>query len=116
MNAEESTKNSALRLMGIIFITLGVIGFVGIIVSFDWESYNNIKGLSYSFADELAVMKSQLTNVWVIGISVLVVNVAIGILLMAIDRIIEILESSKWKAHLVKVELEKIREEIKTSE
>lgn len=75
-----------LFILGVIFIILGLIGFLVIVTSFDYELYNDIKD-RITFIDEANIMKAQLVNTWITGSGFLLANLAIGAFFIALDRI-----------------------------
>lgn len=78
--------------MGAIFIVIGVIGLFAIVTSFDYETYNEIKDYSATYADEIVIMESELQSVWILGIASLIINVAIGTVLLTLGKIVRLLE------------------------
>ncbi len=85
-------------IMGGIFILIGVIGMIVIVASFDYGTYNELNSeSSYWLTEEdkqqLNVLKNELMTTWVLGIGTLVVNLAIGSVLITLDRISKLLEN-----------------------
>lgn len=85
--------NTFIGKLGIVFIILGVIGAIGIIFSFDWEAWNDAKDFPLIHSEELTLLKPQLMTTWIYAGVALLGNLAIGSVLMALDKIINILES-----------------------
>ncbi|MCC2250509.1 hypothetical protein JUJ52_11105 [Virgibacillus sp. AGTR] len=86
------------QFMGILFIIIGVIGFIIIMASFDYAEYGELKNDSYLLEDDeirLQVMKDDLTSTWVAGIATLIINVAIGTVLITLGKIVSLLEDIK---------------------
>ncbi|MFU0790193.1 hypothetical protein [Virgibacillus proomii] len=84
--------------MGIIFIIIGIIGFIVILTSFDYQTYNELKTDSYLLEDEeiqFQMLEEGLMSTWVVAIGILLINVAIGSVLMALGKIIRLLEDIK---------------------
>lgn len=79
-------------IVGIAFIVLGVLGSVGWIVSFDWTEWNSIKDLTATYEIEIAMMKEERTTVFMMATVTLIGCVAVGAVMMALDRIIGALE------------------------
>ncbi|API94000.1 MULTISPECIES: hypothetical protein [unclassified Virgibacillus] len=81
--------------MGLIFIIIGVIGFITIITSFDHLEYSELKDSAYLLDEEevqLEMMKDDLMSTWVVGIGTLLINVAIGVVLMTMGKIVRLLQ------------------------
>src|SRR5690625_1488904 len=76
-----------MTILGFVFIALGIIGSMALMMSFDWETYNELKGYSFSNEEELNILKPQMINTIVISGAILLVNVAIGAFFIAIDKI-----------------------------
>ncbi|NIK11181.1 hypothetical protein [Alkalibacillus almallahensis] len=69
-----------------------------IVASFDYGTYNELNSeSSYWLTEEdkqqLNVLKNELMTTWVLGIGTLVVNLAIGSVLITLDRISKLLEN-----------------------
>lgn len=78
-------------IMGIIFIVIGVVGSIGILLSFDWSTWNHVKELPLTQADTIAVLKVQRTDTFIMSAVTLIGNLAVGSLLLAMDKIIQLL-------------------------
>lgn len=79
------------KIMGIIFIVIGIIGSIAIMFTFDWDTYNVIKDRAL-FQDETALMRADLINTWTMAGLALIGNLAIGSVLLALDQIIQLLK------------------------
>lgn len=84
--------------IGIVFIAIGVITFIMFIASFDWSTYNSIKGLVYTYGDEIEYMQDELAGTWIMALGSLIVNVAIGVTLMVLGKILSALNDIKSRA------------------
>lgn len=71
-----------------VFIGIGVLGSIGILASFDWSAWSDVKDLPYTFPEEYAVMKQEFTTLLTLAFSTLLGSLAIGSILIALDRII----------------------------
>lgn len=91
---EEPKNKTFAGVMGIVFIILGVVGFIGIMLSFDWELYNEVKDYT-SYEIEANIMKSELTTTVIMAGATLIINLAVGSILIALDTIINLLKSGK---------------------
>lgn len=90
--------------MGAIFIVIGFIGMVIIISSFDFETYNELNDSVYLDTEEevqLQLLKDDLLSNWIIGIGTLVINLAIGVVLITLGKILRTLEDIRDKNNLV---------------
>ena len=87
------TRNNLSHVFGVIFIVIGVVAFFIILLSFDWDYYNSIKGYSYTYSDEIEIMKQQLADTWISAIILLVANVSVGIVLMTLGKMLGLLEA-----------------------
>ena len=90
-------KNSLAKVMGVVFIAIGVFGFFIIIGTFDFQEYNSIKDLSFSYSEEIAIMKSELITRWIAGLGNLIFNLAVGTVLLTLDKIAVLLTEIKDK-------------------
>lgn len=90
-----NVRNSLANIMGVVFIAIGVLGFFIIIGTFDFTEYNSIKDLELTYSDEIAIMKSELFTRWIIGLGNLVFNLAIGAILLTLDKIAKLLTEIK---------------------
>src|SRR5690625_3563998 len=88
-------KNSFAKIMGVVFIAIGVLGFFIIIGTFDFTEYNSIKDLEATYSEELVIMKSELFTRWIIGLGNLVFNLAVGAILLTLDKIAKLLTELK---------------------
>lgn len=96
---DEETSNEPIKkfnqtfagIMGFIFILLGVVGAVLVVLSFDWQGYDFIKKFTATSSLEIEAMKAELMSTWLIAGATLIVNLAIGSVLLALDKIIRIL-------------------------
>lgn len=88
-------KKSFVGIMGVVFIVLGVLGAIGIMLSFDWEEWNFIKDMSLSQSETIAFMAAQRNETLIMAFLALVGNLAIGSVLLALDKIIGLLQSNK---------------------
>ncbi len=94
-NEQQENKDfTFVGVMGIILIILGVIGTIGILFSFDWSTYNDIKGSSILYEDELIIMKAELNTIWIMAGASLIGCLALGSILLALDKIIQLLKKS----------------------
>ena len=84
--------------IGIAFIAIGVITFIVFIASFDWSTYNSIKGLVYTYGDEIEYMQDELVGTWIMALGSLIVNAAIGVTLMVLGKILSALNDIKSRA------------------
>lgn len=75
--------------LGIFIIVLGAIGSIGIVSAFDWATWNDIKDYSFTYESEIAILKPQLTEVWITAISTFVGCLVLGAVLMALGKIVE---------------------------
>ncbi|MGY0692974.1 hypothetical protein ACW2QC_09325 [Virgibacillus sp. FSP13] len=79
--------------MGVLFIVIGIIGFVVIIASFDYDAYKEVTDYPSLYEDyEVQTIKDEHFNNWVIGIGTLIVNLAIGTVLITLGKIHSLLE------------------------
>ncbi|AUJ23128.1 hypothetical protein [Virgibacillus dokdonensis] len=81
--------------MGGVFVIIGIIGFITIVASFDYEGYNDLEDSIYLLDEEevqLEMMKDDLMSTWVVGIGTLLINVAIGVVLMTMGKIVRLLQ------------------------
>jgi len=84
--------------VGIGFIVLGIIGAIGWVVSFDWSGWGDIKDLAEVYEMETAVMKEQLTTTITMALATLIGCVAVGAVMIALERIIVALEYRNTEA------------------
>ena len=81
--------------MGAVFIIIGIIGMFIIVSSFDRAAYNELKNETYLLEEEeiqLQIMEEERTSIWVVGIGALIINVAIGTVLLTMGKIVRLLE------------------------
>lgn len=74
-----------MRLFGMAFIVIGVIGAIGVIGSFDWDVYNEIKDGYDSELKDTA--RGELIAMWLMAGTALVSCSAVGLLFLALDNI-----------------------------
>lgn len=86
-----------LRALGIIVIVLGLIGSFLILISFDYETYNHIKDLPLTYSEEIAIMKAERIDTWVTGIGLAIGSLTMGLVLLALERLITLLEEIESK-------------------
>lgn len=85
-------ENNAAQVVGIIAIVISVLLFIIILISFDWSTYYNIKDLTYTYAEEIEIMKMELMDTWIIASFILIGGVVSGIVLITLGRILGVLE------------------------
>ncbi|WP_182200100.1 hypothetical protein [Paraliobacillus salinarum] len=85
-------SNNFYSKLGIFIVALGFIGAIGIISSFDWETWSEVKEYPDEYMGTFMALKSQLTSVWTTAITSFVGSLAVGAVLMALGRIVELLE------------------------
>lgn len=94
------------ELMGYLFILIGIVGFIAIVATYDYEPYKELSdddtGYSSIYDDddvsamqeemeEQAIRQSHFNN-WVIAFATLLVNSAIGIVLITLGRMHGLME------------------------
>lgn len=80
--------------LGAFLIIVGALGAVGIIFSFDWETWNRAKEYESLYADDIIMLKPLLTNTWVTAITTFLGSLAVGSVLMALGKIVDVLEDN----------------------
>lgn len=90
-----------MRNLGVVFIVLGVVGAIGIVATFDYSYYDLIKD-SLAREGEAVAMKADLFMRWVGAIASVLVCTAIGLILMALDKMIKLIESNRAETIRVK--------------
>jgi|SRR5690625_6042270 len=78
-------------IVGKIFLVVGILGALIIVASFDWDSYNRYKGLSLTHDLEASLAKADLQAMWIAAGAVLFFNVAVGTIILSLERIAQIL-------------------------
>lgn len=89
---QEGNKYSFTGVMGIILIIIGIVGAVGIVLSFDWSQYSYVKDVSSIYEERLITMKAELTTTLIMAGATLIGNLALGSVLLALDKIIQLLK------------------------
>jgi len=85
-------RASLAKIIGVIFMFLGVIAFLYMVLSFDYDYYNEIKHTKVSDNIERIVMEEQLIIHWVVGLTSLISSVAVGTVLLTLDKIAGLIE------------------------
>lgn len=86
--------------MGFIFIIIGVIATIIIVSSFDFATYGELKDETYLLAEEeleLQMLQSEHTMTWALGLGALIINLAVGTVLISLGKIVRILEDIRDK-------------------
>lgn len=91
-------KRTFVGTMGIILIVIGILGAIGIWLSFDWEEWGHIKTLTLSQSEVIEIMRGQRNNAIIMGFVSLVGNLAVGSVLLALDQIINLLRGKSRDA------------------
>ena len=86
-------KKTFAGIMGIIFVVLGVVGAIGIWASFDWQEWEHVKHLTLTQSERIAIMEAQRNTTLIMMGVTLLGNLAIGSVLLALDKIINLLQT-----------------------
>ena len=89
-NKKETTVKSDVEFMkviGIVIIVLGVLGAIGILTTFDWSTYSDIKSYAYTYSDELSVLKPMMIDAVTMAGATLLVSISIGSFFIAVDKV-----------------------------
>lgn len=80
-------RNNAAQVIGWIFIVIGIICAILMIMSFDYEYYNYVKDFPVT-ENQLEILESQLISTWVYAAIILFGNVAVGVVIMTLGKIL----------------------------
>lgn len=97
MGKDKGATVSLAQAMGIIFIFLGIIGFIVILMTFDFKEYNLIKDYPATHEAELMIMQKELINTWILASVTLIGNIAIATVLITLDKIAKLLTDIRDK-------------------
>lgn len=86
------TKTNLAQVMGVIFIIAGVVLFIITLSSFDWDTYNGIKDLTFTYEEEIALMEQELGFTIMTAIVLLFGNAVAGVLLITLGKMLGLLE------------------------
>lgn len=104
-----------MRILGFIFIALGVVGSIVAFKMIDFREYKISKSVAdklydNEFAQQALFVQKELLNAQITqAITILLVCVTIGILLLAINKIINILQETNEYSETTRLEVERIR-------
>lgn len=80
-------RNNAAQVIGWMFIIAGIIIAILIVASFDYEYYNHVKDFPVT-ENQLEILEGQLISTWVYATILLFGNVAVGVVIMTLGKIL----------------------------